>query len=112
MKNGRPAPSIEQDFREVMVSSEFASGEFRWGVMAGVAVIQDGLTLIEAQLLAAALKKQLKGFREFVGLLQVPQQLLLASVENRKEFCRASRLLSQSNADTSSAGARRQMASA
>lgn len=76
----RPTTRIEQQFEVVETSCGFTAGEFRWGVTAGVSIVQDGLSEIEARTLAAALQKAIIGFREFRGMPRVERQLLLRGV--------------------------------
>lgn len=74
----RPQPKICQEFYPSQTSLEFINGSFTWSVLCGIAIVQDGLTRLEAEVLATSLNKPLEGFRVWrkISLAPGAQQLL------------------------------------
>jgi hypothetical protein len=62
-----------QRFTAGEVGSRWIWGEYNWAVFCGIAVLQDGLTKIEAEVLATALGGKLEGFREW-RRLEIPAE--------------------------------------
>jgi hypothetical protein len=55
-------------FEVVATSSGLVMGDFKWAVQNGIAIIHDGLSQHEADVVARALNLQLDGFRKMIGL--------------------------------------------
>lgn len=59
------------------LGTELFSGEFRWAVLGGIAIVQSALTHEEALVLAEALNKQIHGFRQWRGLEAVSDKQII-----------------------------------
>jgi hypothetical protein len=64
----RPKFGFPLRFRVEQTGSVLYAGEFVYGVLCGIAKVQEGLTAQEAEVLAEALNKSLDGFRDWRGI--------------------------------------------
>jgi hypothetical protein len=72
----RPEPRVVNHFEVAATSSGLVMGDFKWAVLSGIAIIHDGLSRHEAEVVARALNVQLDGFRKMVGLAPLDYQQL------------------------------------